>query len=647
MEENNTRDLIRQLQAQIEAQARTIQEQQETQRKQAEKIETQEDNEGSSHGGHSEPDGGRKRPKSLLFTNLLPFTEAIMQTTMPEKPPPTLERYDGSAEPDNHLRNFIDAITFYTDSDLVICRAFSLSLKDEALEWYHTLPPNTVDCFATIKALFRRHYATNRRQEMTPTELRYNEAARRVKDANHTFIISNLPSCLRPGYFVEQLYAKPPKSMEELQETIAKFIRIEDLKNSRRKQQQEVPNNENKKEAKRSSNDNKGDRPPRKKKSSPKNADESKACRLHQNHGHNTEDCNIVRDEIERLVRAGYLQKYVKGEAHREISPPRRGTSHRSPKRLSHRDDRQGQRSRSRTRDLVRERLVRGRINTISGGFAGGGASSSACKRHLRSLKTVHMVDRQSRSTPNITFTDADFHAPDPDHDDPMVITTEIARYDISKVLIDQGSSVNILYWTTFLKMDLSEDLIASFNEQIVGFAGERVDTRGYLDLRTRLETGKEARELRVRFLLVEANTSYNALLGRPCLNAFGAIVSTPHLAMKFSSERGIVCTGDIKAFLLGKDESQTTTIGGNLEPNNEYNLVEMLRTNADLFAWEVADMPRIHPKVMTHRVSIFKVARPIAQKKQRFGEEKRGAIQTKVTKLLNARFIREVTYTT
>lgn len=76
--------------------------------------------------------------------------------------------------------------------------------------------------------------------------------------------------------------------------------------------------------------------------------------------------------------------------------------------------------------------------------------------------------------------------------------------------------------------MELSEDVIAPFNEQIVGFTGERVGTRGYFDLRTRLGTKQESKELRVRFILVEANTPYNALLGRPCLNAFRAIVSTP-----------------------------------------------------------------------------------------------------------------------
>lgn len=135
---------------------------------------------------------------------------------------------------------------------------------------------------------------------------------------------------------------------------------------------------------------------------------------------------------------------------------------------------------------------------------------------------------------PPITFTDDDFHAPDPDQDDPMVITAEIARYGVGKVLIDQGSSVIILYWKTFQQMDISEDLIVPYNEQIVGFAGERVDTRGYVDLRTRLGTGREGDERRVRYLLVEANTSYNVLLERPSLNAFGAIVSTPHLTLKY-----------------------------------------------------------------------------------------------------------------
>lgn len=85
------------------------------------------------------------------------------------------------------------------------------------------------------------------------------------------------------------------------------------------------------------------------------------------------------------------------------------------------------------------------------------------------------------------------------------------------------------------------EDLVVPFHEQIFGFAGERVDTRGYIDLCTYLGTGRIGDERRVRYLLVEANTSYNVLLGRQCLNAFGAIVSIPHLTLKYPSEAGKV----------------------------------------------------------------------------------------------------------
>ena len=60
------------------------------------------------------------------------------------------------------------------------------------------------------------------------------------------------------------------------------------------------------------------------------------------------------------------------------------------------------------------------------------------------------------------------------------------------KTLIDQGSSVDILYWKTFRKMGLSQDVVESFNEQIIGFLGERVDTREYIDLDTMFGEGNE-----------------------------------------------------------------------------------------------------------------------------------------------------------
>ncbi|XP_068498673.1 uncharacterized protein [Phaseolus vulgaris] len=124
-----------------------------------------------------------------------------------------------------------------------------------------------------------------------------------------------------------------------------------------------------------------------------------------------------------------------------------------------------------------------------------------------------------------------------------MVITVEIDKFAIAKVLVDQGSSVDILYWETFKKMQISEVEIQPYNEQIVGFSGERVDTRGYIDLFTTFGDDYLSKTINIRYLLVNVNTSYNILLGRPSINRLKAIVLTPHLAMKFPSVNGDIAT--------------------------------------------------------------------------------------------------------
>ncbi|XP_014499586.1 uncharacterized protein LOC106760694 [Vigna radiata var. radiata] len=510
-------------------------------------------NDGHNSGRNDDPhDDSGRLPRS---PELLPFTEVIMQAIMPNRPPPQIEKFDGTTDPEHHLRNFVDSMAFYSKSDPIKCRAFSLSLKDEALEWYYTLPPNSIDSFHIVTTLFKSQFSANRREKVSAAKLvnlkqgkdeplrtfmrRYSEAARRVKGVTHEFIINNLPNCLKPGFVSESLYAELPKTMEELQEKMTKFIKMEDQRHYRKKV--EAPITEAKCEDQRCMIKVIIRGPPEEgfQQRSPRDADGSKTCRFHDNRGHSTEGCQGLKDEIERLIRAGYLREFVKAETNQRGRSPKK--IRRSPEPSRRKTERS--RGRSRNRSRKQDTTPRGRIDTISGGFAGGGASSSARKRHLRNLRSVHTIVRNPLSMLDITFTDRDFHAPDPEQDDTMVITARIAQYDVSKVLIDQGSSVNILYWTTFQKMELTEDAITPFHEQIVGFARERVDTRGYLDLRTRLGTGDKSREIRVRFLLVEANTSYNAFLGRPCLNAFGAIVSTPHLAMKFPSESGEICT--------------------------------------------------------------------------------------------------------
>ena len=82
-----------------------------------------------------------------------------------------------------------------------------------------------------------------------------------------------------------------------------------------------------------------------------------------------------------------------------------------------------------------------------------------------------------------ITFTDEDaarIHHP---HDDPIVIILLIANYTIRRVLVDNGSSADILYYPTFQQMNLGRDQLRPMHSPVVGFGGIKVQAVGTITL--------------------------------------------------------------------------------------------------------------------------------------------------------------------
>ena len=144
---------------------------------------------------------------------------------------------------------------------------------------------------------------------------------------------------------------------------------------------------------------------------------------------------------------------------------------------------------------------------------------------------------------PPITFTNDDFKGVDYQQDDSMVISFDIDKFTIRKMLVDQGSLVDILYWKTFKAMRILETEMVSYEDHVVGFSGERVGTKGYIKLYTTFGEEKSYKTIMIWYLVIGANTSYNILLGRPSINRLMTIVSTPHLAMKFPSPSGDILT--------------------------------------------------------------------------------------------------------
>ena len=181
----------------------------------------------------------------------------------------------------------------------------------------------------------------------------------------------------------------------------------------------------------------------------------------------------------------------------------------------------------------------------ISGGFAEGGESSSARKAHLRSIRLaeigeIQAVSKQPRLDRSITFSDSDLEGCQHPHDDPLVIRAVVANKTVHRVLVDNGSSADIIFASAFNKMDIGREKLDLVNTHMRGFSGEKVLPLGSIQLvLTQGEPPFQATTT-ARFLIVDAPSSYNMLLGRPSLNAIKAIPSAYHMMIKFPTVSGV-----------------------------------------------------------------------------------------------------------
>jgi len=69
------------------------------------------------------------------------------------------------------------------------------------------------------------------------------------------------------------------------------------------------------------------------------------------------------------------------------------------------------------------------------------------------------------------------------------------------------------------------------------------VEVRGYIKLRTTFTDGLASRTEKIRYLVVNAPSAYNILLGRPTLKRTGVVPSTRHMKVKLSSMEGLIIT--------------------------------------------------------------------------------------------------------
>ena len=186
-----------------------------------------------------------------------------------------------------------------------------------------------------------------------------------------------------------------------------------------------------------------------------------------------------------------------------------------------------------------------GEIHVISGGFAGGRESNSARKAHLHSIRSgetleVQTVSKLPRLDTTITFSDFDMEGCQHPHDDPLVIKAIVANKMIHRVLVDNESLADIIFASAFDKMGIGREKLELVNTFLHGFSGERILPLRSIQLVLTLGDPPCQATTTVRFLIVDAPSAYNMLLGRPSLNAIRVVPSAYHMVIKFPTANGV-----------------------------------------------------------------------------------------------------------
>jgi hypothetical protein len=127
----------------------------------------------------------------------------------------------------------------------------------------------------------------------------------------------------------------------------------------------------------------------------------------------------------------------------------------------------------------------------------------------------------------------------------PLAVDLVIGNARFSKVLMDGGSSLNILYAHTLRLLGIGLDQQRPSTTPFHGVApGKRVQPLGQIDLPVWFGTPDNYRKETLTFEVVGFRGAYHAILGRPCYAKFMAVPNYTYLKMKMPEPNGLITVG-------------------------------------------------------------------------------------------------------
>ncbi|XP_056695120.1 uncharacterized protein [Spinacia oleracea] len=489
-----------------------------------------------------------------------PFCEAIARVTVPHtlRLPTWTTLYDGTSDPYRHV-NFYKQRMWqigipYDLVEPVMCKSFGGTLDGAALEWLMNVAPGSISCLSDlINAFYQQTAIEAFKRGLIPNSELYREitkypyatfeevrsratAQMRIEDDE---VIRTASQRSTGGSSDRRSYTPRSSSWRHQpynrQNQVQNVNQYDDTNNVYRNERVVYPPiseygfnvdiggvvNALQNVGGTVRWPNKSDRPDSMK-------DMSRWYDFHRDNGHTTEECISLKKEVAYLLKRGHLKDLLSDKGKETYNKDNNAQPSPAP-------------SGNRSAPPMFEKVV----NVISGGSDICGLTSSAAKKINRgesgAVKEGQTEDEvaldKSLAAMKITFDDSDSTDTQQEHHDGLVISLPIGNALIKRILIDNGSSANVLFLEALQEMGLQEKSIIRRSTVLVGFSGESLRTVGEISL----PTYAEGVSVMTKFNVVDCPSAYNVILGRPWIHKMKAVPSTYHQSIKFPTKWGVM----------------------------------------------------------------------------------------------------------
>jgi len=510
----------------------------------------------------------------------MPFSQAIMDVVIPATFIGPKTTFTGVEDPEAHLTAFHTQMMLYGGFDVVHCKLFMSTLTGTMLDWFVSLPDGHVTLFAQFSTLFREQYIVNRVPSLVSFDLfdvrqyqgeslkdflnRFGAQVVRLHTKDEDMMVHAFRKGIMPGPFSESLIRNRPKTFCEIRRRVVAHIVAEGEVTEKRESvilvrsqgpsrpqpmrvheattEKKAPRKQQPYEARKPQTRARAreDAPPRhtfpvelkeliaipniaerlkmplitdKRLGLRKNA----WCEFHQAYDHPIRNCLSLEHQLDELVKNGFLKDCLQEpQGVQTLAAPKGDQGHKMP--------------------------VHGEIHTISGGFSGGGCTTSQRNKYAWAVMTVEVQEADQALDIDLAFTKANLRDVVPHDNGPVVISVVTVGRKVHRVLVDQGSSTDVMFWSTFNKLQLSPDQLRPYTSFLYGFAGDQIEVHGHIELSTTFTDGVASRIENIRYLVVNAPSAYNILFGQTC----------PEQAESGSIDKA--------------HEDETTILGGNID---------------------------------------------------------------------------------